>query len=246
MKKSTIHTLFIIVFGALPLTVIAGTGTILFISYLPEFFSGKYTLSYIKPIIKPIWAIMYMSWTLGCVGLWVSILPEKRQNIFGKYTYLFRWFGYVAAISIYWIIGVLVLRELASEYAEFLAFNVTNSHDTPYKFKWDSSLQTATYLTYLVVFIMSAIYFIVGVRKGKSKNQNRLAALPFILLFPTFTYWHVNCDSDRGGLNCWSDQYTYELIVPAILSSSPLFVIISIFLASLVVKMYAKFRDAKI
>ena len=220
----------ILIFGALPLTALITVEIFLLGAYWDDMFTrGPYALS----------TFIYVSSILGFYGVWLSVLPDRWLHFFGRYTNIFKGFGFAVLAIIYWIIGLFICREIASEYTAFLALNITNS-SVYGGFEWDADLKIASYISYVFLFSVALGVLLKGVKKDNHKNLNRLVSLPFIFIFPSFTNWRVDCTSA-----CGSSMSNYELIVPVILSTKPVFILISIALAYMLSKLYAMIRQAE-
>jgi len=123
-----------------------------------------------------------------------------------------------------WLITFTVVYFLARGIVRFIALNITNSHTENIGcciFEWDLKLQIATYSFYLIAFIAITTSLIKILKYSNSVKLNRSSVILFILSFPTYTTWRVNCEADLGGVDCGSDIYVHGIITPVIMSVNP-------------------------
>ncbi len=141
-----------------------------------------------------------------------------------------------------WLFAFVTAHFIAKYIIRFLALNITNSNTTNIgccKFEWDFALQIAAYSLYAIIFALILIC-IINIRKrySDSKLINRVLLVIFIMSFPTHTFWGVA--SMCAGFGACSNGYYFNLIVPTIMSTNPLAISVSAFIAYKLAKFYVQ------
>ena len=144
-----------------------------------------------------------------------------------------------------WSLAGLALSYVAYGYVGFLAASVTDSCRFPGSFscrlfEWDSALQTAVYLSYLLAFIGLLFGCFYMLERAQSKPIKRLAVLVFIASFPTYTLWEVA--SNCAGFGSCSTGHHVAVVAPLIITFHPLS-LISLVISMALVWLFLKKRN---
>lgn len=100
-----------------------------------------------------------------------------------------------------------------------------------------------SYAIYAVLFIVELIslHLIVKAKSSYFKSTLPLASIVFLLSFPTLTRWSIDVPCEKIDIFGFGCSCSIELTAPIILSSSPVYTILSAGVAVISIKLYAKF-----
>ncbi len=194
-------------------------------------------------------ASIYAMSLLGVIGLFLSAFISSKNSSFERVLEIFRKHSYLFVAATFWVFLFLGAREIAREYVRFLAFNITNSFAFPncsgcHKFNWDTNLQLATYTTYTLFMLAFFVGLVKLYRSSSPIYIKRSVLLVYILAFPTYTSWGVH--SVCGGLMGCGVGYYVDIVAPIVLSTQPLFMLLSASLAYFFVWLYSRIAKVKL
>ncbi|MCL6417376.1 hypothetical protein MIB92_17080 [Aestuariirhabdus sp. Z084] len=148
---------------------------------------------------------------------------------------ILRYIGAGLGLLVLWLYLLYLSRIFAHDYAGFLAGYITNScaFDDAVgrcsKFKWDSDLMIAAYISYALVMTGVIIASMKILNSKASRLIKQAAITAYVLSFPTYTHWGVA--SICKGFGGCSVAYHIELITPLIMSTNPIPMLISLGIA---------------